>query len=71
MKHDVTLFKTYPVRKGQKIRIEDSKRSGDWEIIEVTENKMTLKCPISEKELTVDRFCFLVQELENEPWPGR
>ena len=69
MKHNVTLFKIYPVRQGQKIRIEDSKRSGDWEIMEVTENKMTLKCPISGKELTVDKFCFLVEELKNTPWP--
>ena len=39
MDHDVTVFKAYPFVPGQKIRIEDSPRSGDWEVIKVTDRK--------------------------------
>lgn len=71
MKHDVTVFKPYPFRKGQKIRIEGSRRQGDWEVIEVTESKMTLKCPVSFREFTWDRFCCLHEEQSQVEWPGR
>jgi hypothetical protein len=64
----VSLFKAYPFEVGQKIRIEDSPRSGDWEVIGVTEHKVTLRCPISKKEFTWSRFCYLDHEKEME-WP--
>ncbi len=69
MKHNVTMFTPYPVKVGQKIHINGSKRNGDWEIIEVGETKMTIKCPISHKEIKCDRFCYLVEETENKEWP--
>jgi hypothetical protein len=69
MEHDVVIFKAYPFKIGQKIRIEDLKyRSGDWEVIDVTVKKMTLRCPISKKEVTWDRFCFFESEAKQE-WP--
>lgn len=68
--HDVAVFEPYNFKKGQKIRIQGSKRRGDWEVIHLEENRMTLKCPISGKELTCDRFCFFLEEKQNEPWPG-
>ena len=66
-----TIFKQYPFQKGQKIRIKGSRRGGDWEVINIEDNKMTLRCPVSGKELTCDRFCFFVEEKQNEPWPER
>ena len=68
-KHDVTFFKPYPFKVGQKIRIEGTRRSGDWKIADVGEHKITLRCPISNKELTCDWFCFFVDEKQDWPWP--
>ncbi|MCF8114171.1 MAG: hypothetical protein K9K21_10025 [Desulfotignum sp.] len=68
MMEDVTLFKGYRFKIGQKIRIEDSPRAGDWEVIKVTDHKVTLRCPLSGKEFTWDRFCYLKEETRR-PWP--
>jgi hypothetical protein len=69
MDHDVTIFKAYPFKEGQKIRIEGSKRSGDWEVAGVTDTKVTLRCPISKKEFSWSRFCYFVED-KHTPWPG-
>jgi len=66
---DVTLFAPYPFRVGQKIRIQGGKRKGDWEVIGVGDAKVTLRCPISGREFEWARFCYLVEERENEAWP--
>ena len=68
MDHEVVVFKAYPFKEGQKIRIEDSPRSGDWEVMKVTDHKMTLGCPISKKQIVWSRFCYLVEE-KLLPWP--
>ncbi len=67
--HKVTIFKPYPFEIGQKIRIDGSKRNGDWEVIDLSERKVTLRCPVSHKEVTWDRFCYFAEEKENAPWP--
>jgi hypothetical protein len=54
---------------GEKIRIEGSKRGGDWEIAGISGNKITLRCPVSKKEFTWDSFCYFVEEKNNSPWP--
>ena len=69
MDHEVTVFKAYPFTQGQKIRIEDSPRSGDWEVIKVTEHKVTLQCPISKRQMVWNRFCYMAEE-KTLPWPG-
>lgn len=69
MNHDVVVFKGYPFRPGQKIRIEDSPRQGDWEVVTVTENKVTLRCPISNREFSWARFCYFVEEKKGAVWP--
>ena len=51
-KHKVTIFKPYPFEVGQRIRIEGSRRDGDWEVADITERKVTLRCPLSNKEYT-------------------
>ncbi|KPK02004.1 MAG: hypothetical protein AMK71_03715 [Nitrospira bacterium SG8_35_4] len=65
----VTVFKAYPLHQGQKIRIEGSRRSGDWEVVDIGEHKVTLRCPISNRQFTWDRFCYFVEEQESAPWP--
>ncbi len=69
MEEKVTVFKPYLFKKGQKIHIEGSKRSGDWEVMEITDTKVTLRCPISKKEMCWDRFCYFVED-KITIWPG-
>jgi hypothetical protein len=69
MHHDVTVFKSYPFRVGQKIRIEGSRRAGDWEIAAIGEHSVTLRCPITKKEFEWASFCYLVEEEQGVIWP--
>ncbi len=66
--HPVTVFKPYPFTVGQKIRIEGGRRAGDWEVAAVDERKVTLRCPLSGREFSWDRFCYFAEEREEE-WP--
>lgn len=68
MEEKVVVFKPYPFKVGQKINIDGSRRAGDWEVIDMTGNKITLRCPVSKKELTWDRFCYFVEE-KTMAWP--
>lgn len=65
----VTLFTPYPFKEGQKIRIEGGKRKGDWEVVGVSDAKVTLRCPISGRQFEWDRFCYLMEERQDEIWP--
>jgi len=69
MDHEVTVFNQYPFKPGQKIRIEGSKRSGDWEVVCVSDTKVTLRCPISKIEVNWDRFCYFAED-KNMKWPS-
>ena len=69
-KQKVTIFRPYPFQIGQKIRIEGSRREGDWEITDITERKITLRCPVSNKEYIWDLFCYFAEEKDNAPWPN-
>jgi len=64
-RYPITLFQSYPFQQGQKIRIEGSKRSGDWEVVGVSDRTVTLRCPISGKEFEWSRFCYFVEEKED------
>ena len=68
-KHDVILFKPYPFETGQKINIDSGPRSGDWEVINVSERKVTLRCPVSFREFEWNRFCYFVEERSGVVWP--
>ncbi|GBC60474.1 hypothetical protein DENIS_1427 [Desulfonema ishimotonii] len=68
-KHHVTMFRPYPFTAGQKIRIEDGPRKGDWEVTEVSERKVKLRCPVSHRVFDWNRFCYVVEEREDEQWP--
>ena len=69
--HDVTLFKSYPFRVGQKINISDGPRKGDWEVLALTDRKVKLRCPFSHREFDWDRFCYVVEEQVDVEWPGK
>jgi hypothetical protein len=69
MGYDVTVFKSYPFRVGQKIRIEGSRRTGDWEVVAISEHKVTLRCPMSHKEFDWARFCYVTDEETDSIWP--
>jgi len=71
MKHNVAVFSAYPFTVGQKIRIEGSRRKGDWEVAAVGEHTVTLRCPISLKEFEWSKFCYLLSEEEGVEWPQK
>lgn len=68
-KHDVTLFKPYPFSVGQKIHIDGGTRAGDWEVIGVSDRKVKLRCPISNREFEWNRFCYFAEDRQNVQWP--
>ena len=69
MGHDVSVFTHYPFSVGQKIRIENSKRAGDWEVAAINERTVTLRCPVSNRTFEWNRFCYLVNEEKDTLWP--
>lgn len=69
--HDVTVFKPYDFRVGQKLFIADGPRKGDWEVVAVTDRKVKLRCPFSKREFDWNRFCYVVEEKKDVDWPGK
>lgn len=65
----VTIFRPYPFKEGQRIYIEEGPRHGDWEVVGVSEKKVTLRCPISKREFEWHRFCYFAEESADSPWP--
>jgi len=59
-RQETLIFKPYPFKPGQKIKIEGGKRAGDWEVIAITDSKVTLRCPVSGREFEWARFCYQV-----------
>jgi len=70
-RHKVLVFRPYPFEVRQKIYIESGPRKGDWEVVGIDERKVALRCPITAREFRWNRFCCLVEEREDEPWPHR
>lgn len=67
----VVIFKPFPFLVGQKIYIDGGPRSGDWEVVGVTERKVKLRCPISQREFDWDRFCYFTEERSGVEWPRK
>lgn len=67
--HRVAVFQQYPFQPGQKITIADGPRRGDWEVLAADDREVTLRCPVSGREFTWKRFCYLAEERERE-WPS-
>jgi hypothetical protein len=68
--HKVAVFRPYPFKVGEKITVDGGVRSGDWEVIDVDERKVKLRCPVSRREFQWDRFCYFVDEREGVQWPS-
>jgi hypothetical protein len=68
-KHSITLFRTYPLQAGQKIRIEGGPRAGDWQVVAVGDKTVTLRCPVSGREFQWARFVYHVEDRDAEEWP--
>lgn len=64
---DVVVFEPYPFTVGQKINITGGPRKGDWEVLDVTESKVRLRCPVSLREFEWDRFCYIVGKKKYAP----
>jgi hypothetical protein len=67
----VVFFRLYPAQVGDTITIEGGPWRGDWEIIEVGDRKLRLKCPVTHKEIERERFFYFLEERDQEPWPHR
>lgn len=68
--HRITHFAPHPFKTGDKLHIDDGPRRGDWEVADVTERKVTLRCPVSGREFTWDRFCYVTEVIESDVWPS-
>jgi len=66
----VIVFRQYPFQAGQKIRIEDGRRKGDWEVTGVSDRKVSLRCPLSGRQFEWDRFCYFAEERREVERPG-
>ena len=69
--HDVTIFRPYAFQIGEKITIEGGPRGGDWEVIGLSERKVKLRCPVTQREVEWDRFCYYVEKHLGAEWPHR
>ena len=69
MMNKVVIFELYPFEVGQRIRIESGPRKGDWEVVGVNNKKVKLRCPVTSLEVEWAKFCYFVEERENEQWP--
>jgi len=64
----VAVFTPYPFVIGEKINISQGHRRGDWMVVGIDDRKVTLRCPVSGKEYSWDKFCYLVEPQERS-WP--
>jgi len=65
---EVAVFRQFHFAEGQKIRIDDGPRRGDWLVIGLSDRKVRLRCPVSGREVEWDRFCYLA-EVRTQEWP--
>ena len=65
----VIIFDPFAFEPGQRIRIASGPRRGDWQVVAVSARKVTLRCPVSGREVEWDRFCYHVDERDT-PWPA-
>jgi len=68
--HEVTFFREVPLKVGQKINFVDGKRRGDWLVVEITDRKIRLRCPVSGRELESDRILCHAETKVVREWPA-
>jgi hypothetical protein len=71
MSETVIVFRPFPMLAGQRIFIDGGPRGGDWEVIDVSERKVKLRCPVTGREVEWDRFCYFVEERADAKWPHK
>lgn len=69
-KHEVIVFREYQLTPGQKIKIENGLRRGDWLVVSSGEKKIRLRCPVSGVEIECDKTFSLVEMRVQDKWPG-
>jgi len=69
MADTVSIFTPYSFQVGEKIHIEGPNRHGDWLVIAVSDDSVSLRCPVSGREFTWKNFCYLTRREENAIWP--
>ena len=67
---NIVFFSPYPFEPGQKIHIAGGPRRGDWEVVGVSDRKVTLRCPVSGRQFEWERFCYFVEEKAGVLWPA-
>jgi len=70
MGEQITVFRRFSFKIGQKLHISDGPRKGDWEVVDVDEKKVKLRCPVSSFMANWDRFCYFVEE-KKAAWPSQ
>jgi hypothetical protein len=71
MADSVSVFAPYSFQIGEKIRIEGPNRHGDWLVVAVDGDSVSLRCPVSGREFTWKNFCYLVRREEGAIWPQK
>ncbi len=56
------FFEPYPFTVRQEMNTTQGPRNGDLEVIDVTEKKVKLCCPVSLREFEWDRFCYFIDK---------
>jgi hypothetical protein len=69
--NEITYFRPYDLEVGERITIESGPRRGDWEVIGIAERKVKLRCPVTQREVEWDRFCYYVEKRCEIEWPHR
>ena len=67
----VTTFRRASLEPGQKVRLLDGPRGGDWLVLGVDDRKMRLRCPVSGREVEWDRFTAEEGTILAEVWPAK
>ncbi|MGB5987210.1 MAG: hypothetical protein WBG37_18040 [Desulfobacterales bacterium] len=68
-KTTITVFTPYPFKEGDKIYIADGPRKGDWLVKGLTDKKVHLQCPVSDKKFEWARFCYHTETRQVDQWP--
>ena len=58
MSYRTTIFEPYPFRVGERIKRRRKGKLEDWDVIAVTDDEVTVKCPFHGMELTWKRNQF-------------
>ena len=64
---ELKRFRRTPLKVGERIWLEDGPEQGEWEVMSVEEDKITLRCPIAHRLQFVQPFYEVSAEGAEEP----